>query len=55
MATVKKNPAPAGTAEAPRLAVAPPGEHAREWIDRDRRVISPSYTRSYGALIERGE
>lgn len=40
---------------APRLVTAPPGERAREWIERDERTISPSYTRAYGAVIERGE
>lgn len=32
-----------------------PGESARAWIARDRRTVSPSYTRAYGAVIERGE
>ena len=41
--------------EAPELKVAPPGKNARAWIERDSRAISPSYTRSYGAVIERGE
>lgn len=40
---------------APDLKVAPPGEGARAWIARDGKTISPSYTRSYGAVIERGE
>jgi 4-aminobutyrate aminotransferase len=40
---------------APDLKVAPPGESARSWIARDERSISPSYTRAYGAVIERGE
>jgi 4-aminobutyrate aminotransferase len=31
-----------------------PGEKARDWIRRDAAAISPSYTRSYGAVIERG-
>lgn len=39
----------------PELVVAPPGDEARSWIERDRRTISSSYTRSYGAVIERGE
>ncbi|MDX1623671.1 MAG: acetyl ornithine aminotransferase family protein [Gemmatimonadota bacterium] len=40
--------------EAPDLKVAPPGEKARSWIERDERTISPSYTRAYGSVIERG-
>lgn len=43
------------TLAAPDLKTAPPGEAARQWIARDERTISPSYTRSYGAVIERGE
>ncbi len=39
----------------PDLKVSPPGVQARSWIERDERTISPSYTRSYGAVIERGE
>ncbi|HUP02258.1 MAG TPA: acetyl ornithine aminotransferase family protein [Gemmatimonadota bacterium] len=32
-----------------------PGAGARQWIARDAKTISPSYTRSYGAVIERGQ
>lgn len=42
-------------APGPELGTSPPGERAREWIERDRRTISPSYTRAYPAVIERGE
>ncbi len=45
----------AATGAAPDLKVSPPGERARDWIARDARTISPSYTRSYGAVIERGD
>ncbi|HUP19274.1 MAG TPA: acetyl ornithine aminotransferase family protein [Gemmatimonadota bacterium] len=38
----------------PDLKTPPPGEQARKWIARDKKTISPSYTRSYGAVIERG-
>ncbi|MBW3661055.1 MAG: acetyl ornithine aminotransferase family protein [Gemmatimonadetes bacterium] len=38
----------------PELVIAPPGEKARAWIERDRATISPSYTREYPAVIERG-
>ena len=37
------------------ISTTPPGPLARDWIARDERSISPSYTRSYGAVIERGE
>jgi 4-aminobutyrate aminotransferase len=40
---------------APDLKTRPPGEGARAWIARDKRTISPSYTRAYGAVIERGQ
>jgi 4-aminobutyrate aminotransferase len=52
---MKKNPTLTEIASAPDLRVAPPGDRARDWIARDGRTISPSYTRSYGAVIERGE
>ncbi|MBA3584892.1 MAG: aminotransferase class III-fold pyridoxal phosphate-dependent enzyme, partial [Gemmatimonadetes bacterium] len=39
----------------PRVEGALPGAKALEWIARDKETISPSYTRSYGAVIERGE
>jgi 4-aminobutyrate aminotransferase len=40
---------------APHVRGALPGAKAREWIGRDAKTISPSYTRAYGAVIERGE
>jgi 4-aminobutyrate aminotransferase len=39
---------------APDLHGPLPGVKARDWIRRDGTTISPSYTRSYGAVIERG-
>ncbi|HVX11859.1 MAG TPA: acetyl ornithine aminotransferase family protein [Pirellulales bacterium] len=41
--------------EAPRLITPPPGPKAAEWIARDERVISPSYTRGYPLVAARGE
>ena len=32
-----------------------PGPRARAVIERDRRVVSPSYTRSYPLVAERGK
>lgn len=45
----------ATASRAPELVTAPPGEKAKAWIERDRATISPSYTRDYPAVIERGE
>jgi hypothetical protein len=57
--TMKKSAAPQTGAAAkptvPELHGELPGEKARDWIRRDAAAISPSYTRSYGAVIERGE
>jgi 4-aminobutyrate aminotransferase len=39
----------------PKLLTALPGPKARAIIERDQRVISPSYTRSYPLVAERGE
>lgn len=39
----------------PRVAVPPPGPKARAIIARDALVTSPSYTRPYPLVIERGE
>ncbi|HZI95278.1 MAG TPA: acetyl ornithine aminotransferase family protein [Patescibacteria group bacterium] len=39
----------------PHLIVPPPGPKARAVIDRDRKVCSPSYTRPYPFVMERGE
>ena len=32
-----------------------PGPNARRIIDRDAKVLSPSYTRGYPLVVERGE
>ena len=39
----------------PRLLTSLPGPKAQAIIDRDNRVISPSYTRCYPLVTERGE
>ena len=38
----------------PLIRTAPPGPKARAIIDRDRAVVSPSYTRVYPFVMERG-
>jgi 4-aminobutyrate aminotransferase len=38
----------------PEIKTPLPGPKAKAIIDRDRRVVSPSYTRSYPLVIERG-
>ncbi len=39
----------------PHLVTGPPGPRARGVIERDARVLSPSYTRPYPLVVERGE
>jgi 4-aminobutyrate aminotransferase len=39
----------------PRLVTSLPGPRAQAVIERDRRVVSPSYTRGYPLVCERGE
>jgi 4-aminobutyrate aminotransferase len=39
----------------PKLATALPGPKARAIIERDRAILSPSYTRGYPLVIDRGE
>ena len=46
--------APVDTMTGPDIKTALPGPHARALIERDRSVVSPSYTRSYPLVIERG-
>jgi 4-aminobutyrate aminotransferase len=41
--------------DAPRLKTSLPGPKAAEWIARDHRVMSPSYTRGYPLVAARGE
>src|SRR5690606_31842875 len=31
-----------------------PGPIARQWLERDARVLSPSYTRAYPLVVKRG-
>ncbi len=38
----------------PRIVVAPPGPKARALLERDQLVVSPSYPRDYGFVMERG-
>lgn len=40
--------------EAPQLKTRLPGPRAAEIIDRDKRITSPSYTRDYPLVIDRG-
>jgi 4-aminobutyrate aminotransferase len=40
--------------EVPRLRTALPGPRAQELLARDARVVSPSYTRIYPLVVERG-
>jgi 4-aminobutyrate aminotransferase len=39
----------------PHLVTLLPGAKARAILDRDARVVSPSYTRSYPLVVDRGE
>ena len=39
----------------PELVTSLPGPKAAEIIERDRRVLSPSYTRGYPLVVKRGE
>ena len=41
--------------DCPQLLTSLPGPHARAIIDRDSRVLSPSYTRCYPLVVSRGE
>ncbi|HSB12957.1 MAG TPA: acetyl ornithine aminotransferase family protein, partial [Bryobacteraceae bacterium] len=50
-----KRTAEAVRPDLPRISTPLPGPNAREVIERDRRVISPSYTRSYPMVAARGE
>jgi 4-aminobutyrate aminotransferase len=42
-------------AQLPHLVTALPGPRAQAIIDRDQKVISPSYTRDYPLVVKRGE
>ncbi len=39
----------------PEIKTELPGPKAKEWLKKDEKFISPSYTRSYPAVVERGE
>ncbi len=39
----------------PNIKTELPGPKAKKWLKMDKRFISPSYTRSYPAVLERGE
>src|SRR5208283_5759438 len=39
----------------PRLVTSLPGPRAAAVMERDARVVSPSYTRGYPLVVERGE
>ena len=41
--------------DCPQILTSLPGPRARAIIDRDSRVLSPSYTRSYPLVVSRGE
>src|SRR5256885_1570754 len=50
----KSSPRGRGTF-APRIRTSLPGPKVRRILERDRKVITPAYTRSYPLVIERGE
>lgn len=39
----------------PKIKTELPGPIAKKWLDKDKKFISPSYTRSYPAVVEKGE
>ncbi len=41
--------------EVPKIVVTPPGPKAKELLERDSRVISPSYVRFYPLVVDRAE
>lgn len=45
----------AGRQDLPQIITSLPGPKARAIVERDHAVLSPSYTRSYPFVIERGE
>src|SRR5581483_1476216 len=48
-------PTPPMTAHAPDIKTPLPGPKAKALIERDAKYVSPSYTRGYPLVIERGE
>ena len=47
--------APKKTGYAPQIRTSLPGPKARKVLERDKKVITPAYTRGYPLVIERGE
>ncbi len=47
--------APKKTGYAPQIRTSLPGPKARKILERDKKVITPAYTRGYPLVIERGE
>ncbi len=41
--------------DVPRIVVPPPGPNARKILERDSKVISPSYVRFYPLVVDRGQ
>ncbi len=41
--------------EEPRIIGPLPGPRSAAWLERDERVMSPSYTRAYPLVVQRGE
>jgi len=39
----------------PNIGITPPGPKAAEWIARDGKALSPSFTRPYPLVMDRGE
>ena len=44
-----------GIGYAPQIRTSLPGPKARKILERDKKVITPAYTRGYPLVIERGE
>ena len=55
MAKARTKRSGSGDRYAPRIKTALPGPKTRKVLDRDKRVVSPAYTRSYPLVIEHGE
>lgn len=52
---MRQHAAEARASAMPQIKVPPPGPKARKIIERDRKVITSAYTRSYPFVIERGQ
>jgi len=53
--TTKNSDATGEELWAPQINMPLPGPIAREWLARDERVVSPSYTRAYPLVAARGQ